>query len=521
MSEHTLSCQARSIGDYGVVVCGGGPAGVGAAIVAAREGAEVLLVEQAGCLGGAGTNALVNVWHGNYTRDHKERVVAGIFQETVDRLVAEGGAIPAEKDVVNATPHMGYGAIHGRTTPFDVEICKRVLESFVLDEGVRLRYFTSFVAPDVEDGRIQGLFVHGKSGMSYIKTKVVVDATGDADVAYRTGCPTAKGTKEQGLMTPGTLMFMVEDVDSKAVEKYCKETGDVRYRRIIKKLQETGGWKFSYEIILLCETGHKGTFAVNTQRQCGVDGTSEESMTEGIIQARREIAELMDIFRKHVDGFENSRLTVSAPMIGIRETRRIVGEYVLGMEEIGKETHHKDTIAFSGFGWDLPDPKKPSTQPMWEQKKAFGLPYTEVPYRCLVPQGIENLLVAGRCISVERDVLGPLRTQPTCFATGQAAGTAAAWSAETSVPAAGIDTDKLRQRLVESGAIVSCNAKADIELLEKWESTHRKECGAFGEEPEKPEQDAIAALPNKGKGKQLLENSRGAMVTMDRTKGIL
>ena len=101
MSEHTLSCQARSIGDYDVVVCGGGPAGVGAAIAAAREGAKVLLVEQAGCLGGAGTNALVNVWHGNYTRDHKERVVAGIFQETVDRLVAEGGAIPAEKDVVN------------------------------------------------------------------------------------------------------------------------------------------------------------------------------------------------------------------------------------------------------------------------------------------------------------------------------------------------------------------------------------------------------------------------------------
>ena len=198
--EMIYSSPARLAGEYDVVVCGGGPAGIAAAVAAAREGAKVLIVEQAGYLGGAGTHALVNVWHGNYTRDHKERVVAGIFQEIADLLVAKGGAIPAEEDVVSGTPHMGYGAIHGRTTPFDVEICKRELENFLLDEGIKLRYFTSFVDTDVKNGRIQGLYLFGKSGMSYVKTKAVVDATGDADVAYKAGCPTVKGTKDQGLM---------------------------------------------------------------------------------------------------------------------------------------------------------------------------------------------------------------------------------------------------------------------------------------------------------------------------------
>ena len=146
MSERTFSAKARDLGKYDVVICGGGPAGIAAAVAAVREGARVLLVEQTACLGGAGTNALVSLWHGAYTRDHKEQVVAGIYQEIVDFLVEEGAAIRAEDDVVSASRHVGYGAIDGRTVPFDFEPCKRILEAFVLGESVDLQFFTTLCA---------------------------------------------------------------------------------------------------------------------------------------------------------------------------------------------------------------------------------------------------------------------------------------------------------------------------------------------------------------------------------------
>ena len=470
-----LVCRARDLGQYDVVVCGGGPAGVAASVAAARQEARVLLVEQTGCLGGAATNALVGVWLGSFTRDHKRKVIAGVFQEIVDRLVAQGAAIRAEDDVPTRSRHVGYGAIHGATVPFLFEPCKRVLEQYVCDNGVTLRYFTSFVQPDVAGGRITGVFLHGKSGLGYVAGSAFVDATGDADVAFRAGCPIEKGRAGDGLMAPGTLMFIVDNVDSAAVASYCKETGDVRFRRIIKRLQAAGEWPFPFHIILLCETPHRGTFFVNTLRQTGVDGTDEESMTEAIIRSRADAHRLVRVLKENLPGFADARMTVSAPSMGIRESRRIKGRYRLSVDDVRSETHYPDTIALTGFGWDLPDPKQPSHQPMFG--KSFGLPYTEIPYRSLLPKNIDNLVVAGRCISVERDVLGPVRVQPACFATGQAAGTAAAWVAASGKPFAEVNTGRLRHRLVEQGALISCDAELDAELVDDWVRIHRAETG--------------------------------------------
>ena len=475
MNKPVFSSPARMDGTYDVVVCGGGPAGVAAAVAAARAGVKVLLVEQAGFLGGAGTNAMVGVWLGSFTRDHKEKVIAGIFQEIVDRLAAENAAVRAEDDVPNSSRHVGYGAIHGATVPFEFEPCKRVLEQLAVEAGVELRYFTTFIAPDIEKGRIKGVFLHGKSGLGYVESKVFVDCTGDADLAYRAGCPTMKGRREDEKMTPATLIFCIEDVDSHIWERYCMETGDVRCRRIIKDLRTKDEWPFDLDAMIFCEKPRRGSFFVNTLLRPDVDGTDEISMTEAIIKERADAAVLMNIIKKYVPGFAKARMTATAPMIGIRETRRIAGEYTLTVADVIEGVHHADTIALTGFGWDLPDPEKSAHQPMFG--KSIQLPYIEIPYRVLVVKGISNLITAGRSVSVEREVLGPVRIQPACFATGQAAGTAAALSVEGDVAFSEIDIDVLRRNLVENGAIIASEALLDTDVLAEWDRIHMKETG--------------------------------------------
>ncbi len=236
------------------------------------------------------------------------------------------------------------------------------------------------------------------------------------------------------------------------VESYCKKTEDVRFRRLIKKLKQKGEWPFPFELIICCEMPHSGSFFINTLRQCGIDGTKASSLTKGMIEGRREAYTLMTFLRKYVQGFAKARMTYTAPVIGIRETRRIVGRYVLSEDDLIHGRTFSDAIALSGYKWDLPDPKKPSYQPMEGQLMARA--YTEIPYRCLLPQRIENLLVAGRCISVSRNTLGPTRIMPACFAMGQAAGTAAAMAVASSIKPSDLNISDLQKDLIFQGAII-------------------------------------------------------------------
>jgi hypothetical protein len=434
-----------------------------------------MLIEQHGCLGGAATSALVGVWIGSYSRDGAYPVVGGIFTEIVDRLVAEDAAIPASEDIppkfslaerkVNQEPnilieekvmgsrHLGYAAWHGRLVPFEFEPCKRVCEQIVLEAGVRLRYFTTAISPQVDHGRIQGLFVHSKNGLEFIKVDVVVDTTGDADVAYRAGCPTVKGRPEDGLLSPATTIFVVEDADSQAFERYCRETGDVRFRRAIGELKEKGEWPFNFEIIICAEMPQRGRFFINTLRQTGIDGTDADDLTRGMIEGRQQAIELMNILRKIVPGFAGARMVQTSPVIGVRDTRRIVGQYEVSIEDIIQGVHYPDTIALTGAQWDMPGPKNPSFQRM--EGVDMTLPYVEIPYRSLLPQEIHNLIVAGRCVSTAWDAMGPIRIMPACFAMGQAAGTAAAKAVQSGIAMIEMDTQALRDDLLSQGALLT------------------------------------------------------------------
>lgn len=444
--------NARTLDEVDVLVCGGGPAGIGAAIAAARRGARTMLVEQQGCLGGVATNVLVGVWLGSYSSDGAYPVIGGVFTELVERLAAEGAAMPPAKTPVDGGRHIGYANWHKRVVPFEFEPCKRIGEQMAVEAGVRPRYFTTVLGPHLSAQHIDGAFVHSKSGLEFIGATTVIDATGDADIAFRAGCPIEVGRSEDGLMSPATTIFVVEDVDSAAFEAYCRDTGDIRLRNVIARIKAREPWPFPFEIMICCETLKRGRFFINTLRQTGLDGTNADDLTRGMIQGRQQAAQLLNLLQRYVPGFAQARLVQTSPVLGIRDTRRIVGDHRISVADAVEGRRHTDTIALSGYQWDMADPKQPSYQRM--EGQGMALPYVEIPYRSLLPQGVDNLIVAGRCLSAAWDALGIVRIMPACFAMGEAAGTAAALAARDGRPFRQVDIAELRASLVAQGTIL-------------------------------------------------------------------
>lgn len=371
-------------------------------------------------------------------------------------VVVCGGAInPVNIQGEKFSPHGWTGEVSPLTygVPFDPIQMVALLDEKMLEAGVDVLFFTNMVDVLVEDNRITHVVIFNKSGLQAIPTRAVVDATGDADVAARSGCEIVKGRSEDGLMTPATLMFHVDQVDQDALASEIYRTGSNRFRELIQSLRDAGEWTFPYDIFISVQLTEKGTLMVNTTRITDVDGTDGRSISRGMMQGRSEVQRLFALMKRHFPGFANARIKMVAPVLGIRETRRIVGDYVYTVEDLVNERDFDDTIGFSGYGWDLPDPKRPSYQPMHNGPK-LKRPYTPIPYRVLVPRPIENVICPGRAISVERDVLGPLREQGPCYAMGHAAGQAAVQVVCDNVAFKNIDIDRLRQELRARGAVV-------------------------------------------------------------------
>ena len=214
-------------------------------------------------------------------------------------------------------------------------------------------------------------------------------------------------------------------------------------------------WDFPYEIFITVQLTDKGTLMVNTTRICDVDGTDGRRVSCGMMCGRAEVHKLFTLMKRHFPGFEKARIKLVAPVLGVRETRRIVGNFVMTVEDLVEGRDFEDTIGFSGYGWDLPDPKRPSHQPLSGFKRKRN--YTPIPYRVMVPRPVENVICPGRAISVERHVLGPLREQGACYAMGHAAGVAAAMVVGNGISFEEVETEALREELR------SQNAKVDWE----------------------------------------------------------
>ena len=434
---------------YDLIVCGGGVSGFAAALAAAEEGLNVLLLERGACIGGVATQGLVNHILGGRTYKSGELItsIGGIYERLEKRLLEEGAAIDVN-DVDFSNPPHGWFDTLAAGVIIDGEKAKLVFEQFLTEAGVDILYNTNIVDVVKEsDHKIDGLIIHNKGGLSFVRGKYFADTTGDADICALADCPYLVGD-ETGGVAPASLELHVDHVDYEALSVYMRDTKDVRFRALIAPLREQRIWDFPYDIFISVMLTETDVFMINTNRMVGVDALDASSVTQGIIDARKENYKLFEIMRTYFPGFRNARIRSIAPALGIRESRRIIGEYVLTVDDLANEKPFDDAIAYSVYGWDLPDPKKPSLQPDSDKHKLL---YTPIPYRCMLPKNIGNLIVVGRCISVERPVLGPIRVMAPCIAMGEAAGYATKLALDCDATYKGVDIVALKEKIVLKG----------------------------------------------------------------------
>ena len=323
---------------------------------------------------------------------------------------------------------------------------------------MQILFETVVSAPMMEDGRITGVVIEGKSGRQFIAGKVVIDCSADADVAARAGAPSVMGDgNAEKVMQPVSMYFTMDRVDLVRLADWARTTDDVPARAIpdtveglafglwltgfnksLKKFQLDTGIQLQRDNITLKTAG--GRMYVNATRVTGVDVFSPVEFTSAVLECYRQIEGVARYLRECIPGFEEARIEQIAPVLGVRETRHVVGDYTLTGEDALNGHHFEDSIAADASALDIHDPKGADVD-------FQGLRPYEIPYRCLLPQGVEQLLVAGRCISADHAAHARSRNMPACMATGQAAGVAAAVAVESGTTVRQVSVAEVQKRL--------------------------------------------------------------------------
>jgi len=424
-TTRTITEPAREIPvmlETDVVVVGGGTTGPIAAIAAARQGRRVALVERFGSLGG-------NLTLGLNTKPSGP-LVGGVPREIWALAQSVGGA---GEDYVAATK-TGSMQI---ASPGDPEIMKMLLTRLCAESGVQILFETFVSRPVVERGAITGLVVEGKPGRRFIAAKVVIDCSADGDVAAQCGAPFVTGSGgDAPSMQPVSMYFTMDRVDIPRLAAWARRCDDIPARAIpddpaqldyglwltgfnasIRRFNAETGANLQRENITLKTTN--GIMYVNATRVLGVDVFSPAEFTRAVLECYRQIDAVTRFLRERVPGFESAKILQVSPVLGVRETRHVQGDYVLTGDDTLSGRRFEDSIAADASALDIHEPKGSDVD-------FQGLQPYEIPYRCLLPRGVEQLLVAGRCISADHDAHSRTRNMPACMATGQAAGVAAA-----------------------------------------------------------------------------------------------
>lgn len=437
--------------DVDVLVVGGGPAGVAAAVAAARAGAKTAIVEHHGFLGGMWTAGMVLTLAGfnSWLRPY-DRCVKGIAEEWVTRAAGEDGALVNSGFVINSEP----------------EVMKRVADEFIAEENIEFLFHTWGAAPIMDGNRVAGAFIENVDGRRAIRAKVTIDCTGNGDIVERSGASWVKSDTLQ----PMTMSFRMGNAvldesiphDGAAVLPIGPEAGmlhnpiltdfssvrrdvpvDVEHMRAARDkgdLPRYGGPWFGGL--------RKDTVWVNSTRVIG-DASDATQLSQAEVTGRQDSQAIADYFKAHVPGMEDSWLMQTSTQIGVRETRRLVGSYTLTGDDVRNGTRFEDSVAVGCWPIDVhPADRQVGTHAMY-----VPAPF-DIPYGMLVPEAIDGLLAAGRCASADREALGSVRVGATCAAMGQAAGVAAALSARDNVEPRAVDIRQVQQTLTDQGALV-------------------------------------------------------------------
>jgi len=422
-----------------VLVVGGGSAGIGAAIAAARNGAKTVLIETTSGLGGNGTSGLVPALAPyNYNDKQGEPLLRGIAWEIVERLDAAGG-------------FYGLGK-HQWWKLFDKEIGKRVFEHITLEAGIHVRYFTFFHTVEMEGPFIKRALTVSKGGLEAWKAKVYIDASGDGDLAAAAGAPVMMGDARHERMPP-TYCFTVTNVDRVML-------GDTRQvNEAMKRGKAEGRLRNPDD-----HRGEKDIFGpqamvFNYNHVYDVDCLDAQDLTRGVIEGREIAFELLDYLRDTVPGFKKADIATTAVLLGVRETRRIEGDFILKGDAYFESHRHPDDVCVYDYALDLhaARPTRGSQEEYYElyyNKRTKPGEFFGIPYRSLLAKGIENLGVAGRCISTDRPMLSSIRVLPCAIAMGEGVGVAAAMALRCGKRMRDVSMNRLQETLRKQGAYI-------------------------------------------------------------------
>ena len=448
----------KLFGSYDVVVVGAGASGTVASIRAGREGARVLLLEGSGVLGGLVTGGRLTKPTG--------LINAGIFQELIDRCAALKGADPTVRE-----------SYWGRYTgAFDAETMQRVIIELIEEAGIEILLRAQVTDVVKEDNRLSGLIIMTKSGAQLVLSKTFIDASGDGDVAALAGAEVMVGRSSDGLVQPITSYFRLLNVDVPALIADAKSDADDLWELVApanagprnedyvmavlltgftKRIERAKADGFDWIVPknhITMKTGLiPGEISVNVTRFHG-SGLDERVLSRAEIEIRKQAYCAFDFLKRYVRGFENSIFLEVAPKLGIRETRRVLGRYLLTEADVRGQARFDDAIGLCNSPVDVHEPGGDRAI-MDNVGEGYG-----IPFRCLIPEGIEGLLVAGRCISVDEIAFGSTRNVPACAMTGEAAAIAAANAAAAGIMPSAVNITEIQDRLRALGVTLGSPA---------------------------------------------------------------
>lgn len=418
---------------YDVIVAGGGPSGLCAAISAARLGVRVLLIERYGFCGGMNTAGLVGpimTFHAGSLQ-----IVRGIGDELIQTLVS-----------LKASPGHLVDPIWANTsmTPIDTDVYKAVIFEALEKAGVELLLHSQVLGATKHANGVESVQVGNKSGLTHFSARYFIDATGDGDLAATIGVPFTHGRSQDALTQPMSLMFKMNGVNVKKIRDYIREFPQDFYLgfpletflsfpalavsgffSIVKKAREQNQFNFDRDRVLFFGLPREGEVTINTLRIGKVSGIDPFDLTRAEATLRKQVPILSKFFNDFIPGFEHASVFETAPQVGVRETRHIHGDYCLRADDIFKQRKFDDVIAHASYPIDVHSPDGKGME-IIDPRKDNPESFYDVPYRCLLPVGFDNLLVTGRCISAEHQASASARISATCMALGEASGAAAA-----------------------------------------------------------------------------------------------